>query len=113
VRCETAVDEALPVGGLFRIAAQQKDVLAAPTEAGGAEGQGGGLVGAEGVEKFVDAGFGDGGTGVVKEGDEARYHVQQWQAALDLSAWDIPVKNGVRLTFSQPSIRCPKARPCR
>lgn len=69
--CEAAVDKALPIGGLFRIATKQEDELAAPAEASRAEGQGGDFIGAEGMEKIVDTGFSNREAGIVAPGDEA------------------------------------------
>ena len=80
MRREPAVDKALAVGGFFRVAAQQEDELAAPAESGGAEGEGGGFVLAEGVEEVVDAGFGDGEAVAVYEGDEAGHYVGEGEA---------------------------------
>ncbi len=68
--CETAVNEALPVGGLFGVTAEQEDEFAAPAETSCANGERGGFVGAKAVEEVVDAGFSDGEAVAIEKGDE-------------------------------------------
>ena len=81
MRREAAIDEAfVAAGGFFGVAAEEDDELAAPAEAGDADGEGGGFVGAEVGEELVNAGFGEGVAVVVYEGDEAIYSVYHGQA---------------------------------
>lgn len=80
MRRKAAIDEALPVGGLLRVAAEFKDVFPAPAKAGGADGEGGALSGAQGVEEGIDAGAGHAETVVEHEGEEAGQGMRDWQA---------------------------------
>ena len=89
MRREPAVYKALAIGGFFRVAAQQEDELAPPAEPGGADGEGGGFVSAEGVEEIVQAGFRDGEAVVVQEGDEAGDYVGEREAVVQDSVVSI------------------------
>ena len=71
MRREAAIDEALPIRGLLRVAAEFEDIFPAPAETGGADGEVGAFGGTEGVEEGVDTRARHGETVTVHKGEEA------------------------------------------
>ena len=89
---ETGVDQRKTAGCDGVGVAEERHVLAAPAEAGGADFGGGAFVGAQGGEPGAHAGLGDGLAVVVEERDEGGDEGEDGGAAM--VSWKSQVRVG-------------------